>query len=379
MASEIALGLHLEDTHLPAVLDLEGTVPLDILLQVKRGATDISRQMNIRTDGSLFDIPYAFSKGLFKLVDLKTGENVDLDIPVESPEPKFITIPARVGRLPRFECDLTIPLLLSTHVKSALVPKHRYSVKLNTVDLGVKWWNYATEDGDELKQRALDDRLPRSEPARLIANGPHHRDFRVVESLPKPPKVSISLSLTSAEVIHRSNPHPLALRATIINTGNSAITVQSTRDQIYISDNDDPRSNIPNHRRITSTEQAPSVQSFSIIENATGNDLMNPAEHSCSLRVGSGEGTSRKGLTVLEPNVPLVNDFVLMENPWRYVRLANSETKDFTLKLRTQGVRWFAGTVDDVFGAKKVVKDLPGPCLPLMLECDDEVHFRMEE
>lgn len=83
----------------------------------------------------------------------------------------------------------------------------------------------------------------------------------------------------------------------------------------------------------------------------------------------------------LEPNVPLVNEFVLFENAWACKSLATSETKAFRMKLRPLGVRWCEGSLDDIFGDAETVKvkGLPGPCLPLMLESDHEVYFRLEE
>lgn len=87
MASPLLLKLHLDSTHTPAFLDLVGTVPYDIVLQVRRGTSDLTRYMNILTDDSLFDIPHAFSSGLLKLIDLGSKEQVDLGFVGTSPKP----------------------------------------------------------------------------------------------------------------------------------------------------------------------------------------------------------------------------------------------------------------------------------------------------
>ena len=87
---------------------------------------------------------------------------------------------------------------------------------------------------------------------------------------------------------------------------------------------------------------------------------------------------SRRGLTTLEPNVPLVYDFVLLENAAATIK-AMGEDSDFILKLRPLGVWWVAGCLDDIFGDQETLAKLPGPCLPLILQSDDELCFRLED
>lgn len=226
---------------------------------------------------------------------------------------RFTTLPARPQRsLPRFEYDLTIPLLQSSHIKATLVPNHRYRVEMDPGDLGVRWWNYVGkhEENVDLEPRASDDSSlpPSSEPvARLVGRTPHHRDFLVIDSLPKPPRISITMSLTSSssDVVHKSKPSPLIIRATITNHGDRTITVQSERDQNFISVYDLKQGaaaayGIPNHRRITATKKGSpqSVANFSIVETApktgtgletgTGTDLIGKPRFTCSLPASGG-------------------------------------------------------------------------------------------
>ena len=196
MASQLRLKLHLNSTYSPAVLDLEGTVPYDIVLQVRRGACDLTRSMNILIDGSLFDIPYAFSKGLLRLIDLDSKEQVDLDFVGTSLKPtanaRIFTLPPRTSPLRLFEYDLVIPLRLNAHIKPALVPDHQYRVELGTLELGIRWWNYG--DDVDLELHASNSSLPPPKPAKLVALKSARRDFSVVNSLPKPPSIFISMS-----------------------------------------------------------------------------------------------------------------------------------------------------------------------------------------
>lgn len=377
MASQLPIKLHLNSTYTPAVLDLEGIVPYDIVLQVRRGASDLTRPMNILTDHSLFDIPYAFSKGLLKLIDLDCKEQVDLGFVGTSPEPtanpRIIVLPPRTSRLPLFKYDLVIPLRLSDHIKPALAPGHRYRVELSTPELGIKWWSYG--DGEDLELHASNSSLPPSEPAKLVASKSAHRDFSVVKSLPKPPNISIAMSLSS-NIVHRSKSPPTTVRVVITNEGNRTITLRSSRDQSFICPSNGAQ-NISNDHRITSTKPPPSISNFSITKISTSEEFIRKPTHTCSLTVGSG-GWSRRGLTTLQPGVPLTHEFVLLGNAAAIVK-AMGDDDEFRLRLRPLGVWWFAGTLDDIFGDQKTVQRMPGPCLPLILQSDDELQFRLED
>lgn len=376
MASQLPMKLHLDSTYGPAILDLEGTIPYDIVLQMRRGASDLTRPMNILTDGSLFDIPHAFSRGLLKLIDLDSNEQVDLGFVGTSlkptANPRIITLPPRTSPLPLFEYDLVIPLRLNAHLKPALVLDHRYRVELGTHELGIKWWSYG--DDADLELHASNSSLPPSEPAKLVALQSAHRDFAVVNSLPKPPSISISMSLSS-NIVHRSRSPPTTLRVVITNESNRAITLRSSGDQSFLSPSIGAEYT-PNYHRITSTKPSPSISNFSITKISTGEEFVAKPTHTCSLTVGSG-GRSRRGLTMLEPDVPLTHEFVLLENANAFVK-AMGDDDEFRLRLRPSGAWWFAGTLDDLFGAQDTIKALSGPCLPLILQSDDELQFRLE-
>ena len=377
MASQLPIKLHLDSTYTPAILDLEGAVPCDIVLQVRRGASDLTRPMNILIDHSLFDIPFAFSKGLLKLIDLDSQEQVDLGFVGTSPEPtanpRILVLPPRTSRLPRFEYDLVIPLRLNDHIKPALAPGHEYRVELGTLELGIKWWSYG--DSEDLELHASNSALPPSEPAKLVASKSAHRDFSVVKFLLKPPNISIAMSLSS-NIVHRSKSPSTTLCVVITNEGDRAITLRSSGDQSFICPSNGAE-NISNGHRITSTKPPPSISNFSITKISTGEEYIRKPTHTCSLTIGSG-GRSRRGLTTLEPGVPLTHEFVLLKNAEAVVKRMGDDD-EFRLRLRPLGVWWFAGTLGDIFGDQETVHRLPGPCLPLILQSDDELQFRLED
>lgn len=76
--------------------------------------------------------------------------------------------------------------------------------------------------------------------------------------------------------------------------------------------------------------------------------------------------------------MPLVNEFILLERADAIIE-AMGDDDEFRLRLRPLGVWWSAGTVDSVFGDRETIKILPGPCLPLILQSDDELRFRLED
>lgn len=50
---------------------------------------------------------------------------------------------------------------------------------------------------------------------------------------------------------------------------------------------------------------------------------------------------------------------------------------EFRLRLRPLGVWWFAGTLSEIFGDRETVQRMPGPCLHLVLQSDDELQSRL--
>ncbi len=117
------------------------------------------------------------------------------------------------------------------------------------------------------------------------------------------------------------------------------------------------------------------MSNFSITKISTSEEFIAKPTHTCSLTVGS-EGRSRRGLTTLEPGVPLTQESVLLENAEAIVK-AMGDDDELRLRLRPLGIWWFARTLDDMFGDQETVEEMPGPCLPLILQSDDQLQFRL--
>ena len=99
MTDELRIKISLDSTHIPAVLDLQGDVPYDILLGVRRGSSDLSQPLNILINDSLFDISHAFSTGLLRLIDLTIDAEVVLSFTNTSllrrTDPRILSLPIR--------------------------------------------------------------------------------------------------------------------------------------------------------------------------------------------------------------------------------------------------------------------------------------------
>ena len=180
----------------------------------------------------------------------------------------------------------------------------------------------------------------------------------------------------SSKIVHRSKSPSTTLRVVITNEGDRAITLRSSGDQDFIGPFNEAH-DISNAHRITSAKPPPSIRNFSITKICTGEEFIRKPTHTCSLTIGSG-GWSRRGLTTLEPCVPFTHEFVFLK-PVKAVVEAMGDDDEFCLRLRPLGVWWFPGTLGDIFGNLKTVQRLPGPCLPLILQSDDELQFRLED
>ena len=257
-----------------------------------------------------------------------------------------MTLPTRNSHLRKFQHDFETSLLLTIHLSKVLVAKHWYRLVLSPINLSIKWWCYSYHE--RLDTRTLES-LPPSKLAKLVALRYTQKAFQVVERLPKPPRAQISLS-QSSNVVHCSEPFQTTVRAVITNLEQSAITVRSSGDQVFICANDDP-SGPPDHNRTVSIRPTPSIQNFSIIRNSAGEEISPEPKHICSLTLG-GSVYSRRGLTTLKPGTPLVNEFVLFENASAIMKKTD-DGEEVVVRLRPLGVCWCTGTLDEIFGDQK--------------------------
>ncbi|MCJ1396045.1 hypothetical protein MMC18_008932 [Xylographa bjoerkii] len=371
--AQLSIAVILQASNGPATLDLSGNLPFDIHLRVRRNRTGQPRPLTFQTSNSVFDIPYAFDKGLLELIDLESGVRLEsgelVNAASEPDEDTFTTLPHcnYERRRSLFDYDHSFPAGIADRFQGVLVSGHRYRLQLKTLDLGIKWWIYGTNEYVHTDDTAPDAVLL-SEPALLVASRFTHQDFLVVESLQAPPPVSISLSLSS-NTIRLSGESPATLRIVITNQSTQAVMVKSSADQLTVSPTGSSRTE-GNHHRITSSCPV-FIHNFVINRLPSTEDLV-PTRQICTL----GAGFGRRQFTDLMPGVPLVREYILPQSSAGFWQRTGEG--EYRIKLRPCSVWWCFGTVKEVFGDKKALKRLPnGPTLPLELASEDEVVFRM--
>lgn len=83
----------------------------------------------------------------------------------------------------------------------------------------------------------------------------------------------------------------------------------------------------------------------------------------------------------MEPGVPFINEFKLMEGADAILTaMADEESGgEFRVRLREMGVWWAEGKGEEVLGGggEGQVPGLGRVCWPLMLRCEDEVVVRV--
>lgn len=268
----------------------------------------------------------------------------------------------------RRKAQKIIPLRISESIKHLLKPGRRYRLQTTSIDIGVKWWRYGSKGELAVKDVPM-ELLPSPQPATLVATQVCHRDFSVVELLPVPPSVYISLAL-SPPVIYKSGDHPPILKISITNTAYQPVTMISFGSQPHISPTH-AQSN--NHARVTSTSANISLENFSITHTASGKEMVQE-NFLCVLQ----SGWQRRQFTTLEPGVPLVQEIEFLKNATA-IR-ARMQHGEYRLKLLAREVWWHWGTTEDILEGRSGTHRLPGgPKPPLRLASEDEVTFRLEE
>ncbi|KAK6219340.1 hypothetical protein LQW54_002328 [Pestalotiopsis sp. IQ-011] len=376
---DIPIYIDLQGNYHPAVYDLSGKVPFELYLQTRRSITSDSdlREMVIRRNGSVFDLPAALDKGLLELVDEDTqiavrrdepkgqGDHDRNDSPSQISE-SFIKLPTDVrGRDRPIQ---SVPLEAAATLRPMVQAGHRYKLRLRENDLGVQWWAW----NSPTKTREDFDISAYPQASKLVSTRPSwSRSFQVVSEIAMPPNLTIKLALAKEDHFtddgdeSGSNKPTPAVRVTITNTHDRPVTLKTSGDQHHLL----PRGEIVNPRsRITS--MAPDLKNFSIIDQDTQEELVSDTPSFVSPAPGGGK-LLRKQLLTLGPG----------EQINRTVKLPGQRMtpgKEYRISLRPTGCWWSIGTLVDLFGDEtSTSKAWPtGPVLPMPLESDDVVVFK---
>ncbi|KAK2757310.1 hypothetical protein FQN54_004824 [Arachnomyces sp. PD_36] len=375
------LEVRLEYSHCPAVLDLSGEHLFDALLKVRRPHSDSDpRPITLLTTGSVLDPRAAFSNGSFELFgtggkgnstsiknESGNGETRGID---QAPKDAFVTLPSRAGPRGglhrRLHFDIVVPLRIREHLGHLLLPNKTYRLKLVTKSLGIKWWCYGTKED-------LPTPLPPSEPAELtVRKSDGGRSFHTVSSLPRPPPISVSISL-SAPIVRRAEDDPPILRIEATNRSDKPVTLRPRGHQNYVRPD---TSGLPEpHPWHSIIAPGPALENFCINRIPDGEDCIIPRIMNV---LTTGQGYKRSSFMTLVPGEPVVREVPFLQRA-RGVRERMGHDAEYRLKLRDAGLWWFEGTVDDLFGEEDSIRTLPNTrTTPVIPYGENELSFRLE-
>lgn len=368
--------------HDPRVYNLSDEIPFQIIFEIYRAHDNdhVPRPLTLLKMGSVFDVPSALSQGILELLDFETGTKIDIPARAAPETPE-------VQQSLDFEDSLMTILPYNTAVSKSLrhiqhtfalpSPKspaawplkagQRYTLRLTSSDLGVRWWTYGTKE-DLLAPCGNLKPLDPSEPARLCRVTGYNTSFSVVASLPHPPAFTVKLSL-SAEVFDGANPQPIAIRITTTNLGDRPITAKNRFTQAHGDLERQPVTII--------SPLTPNLRNFSILNVAAGNELMASAGPVHVPSVGS-KGYSRKEFTTLEPGIPFESEVVfLSEKSVEFLKRIPGNELHITLRPDEVWRTW--DTMDILFdGQDRLTKGLGGYVPLLRLESSDKLILPLQ-
>ena len=314
--------------------------------------------MVVETTGSALDVIYALSYGLLTLhehnAEDKPGKEVDLGKLTESKgDETYLTLSSPVNRKQsKFEAFTTYQYHIDVNGELAFVLERgkKYTIRFSGTDLSVKWCAYGERDrllGSDNKRSQL------SSVAKVINSKETggRATFRVVSSLPWPPKVLVSMRLCSGEdspIAPRMQDGTTVLEFCVTNTGHQAISVQSRGHQRFLAPwgpfqpegwEEGPR------LQIVHPSESAGISILQIIDSR--NDVVvHPIKRppGC-VGATSGHGDRRPKLSsivTLKPGEPLVK---CLEIGRVLAKLPDGEYK---VSLQTQGVWWCFGSLAEI-------------------------------
>lgn len=183
------------------VLDRSEQLPFSIVFGLCRDSSaDIDpRPLVLDTTRSALDVPYALAHKLLTLHEYVSRDKQDVEVDLSrltkigGDNATHVVLPSPVGRKENeFKAFTTYMYHVDTssELASILEPSKKYTIRLATEDLSVKWHAYGgrdqlvSEEGKPL-QPSREERLVKT---KSKFSGGHAR-FTAVSSLPWPPKV----------------------------------------------------------------------------------------------------------------------------------------------------------------------------------------------
>lgn len=363
------------------VFDASGRLPFSIAFGLCRhSSADVDpRPLTLSTKQSVFDVPYALANELLELhEDTNTGDEVlaelgDLETDTTGAG-QCITLPSPVGRSDNWRKAFTTVLYdvqPSSALASRLQTGKTYTIQMRGLDLGVKWWMY----GDSSSQP------PQSPgPQNLInqKSAAGKATFRVVPSLPWPPKTETNLSFHSV-----NSDGEVIMEVSTVNTSDVPVTVQTRGHQRFLT----PSTSFPHPEEndvadyrlrlidIASERDTPSA--LQVIDQASGAVVyQTPMPKSAPLTQGHDPRPRSQDLIALKPGEPVV----------RHVNVSSllKRVPDgrYAVRIAPKGMWWCEGLLEDVVeedGDRVRREKWNATIAPLMLESENVVEVQVQD
>lgn len=370
------------------IFDASGKYPFTIDFGLCRHSPDDidPRSLIFDISDSALDVPYAIANKLLISHGINTLQrdkerlkHLNLRTRVEE-DKRYITLPSPVGRTKHYKDCFTIfeyPIEAGSELASLFSPGCEYRINLASQDLGIKWYTYLDDSSLPVDQILLS--RP-SEAAKLVNSKPSagHAGFKVVESFPWPPDVSIRLHF-----VPPTNAAPSCLQVSITNISKEPLSIEHRgRSQLYIKPRDllgDRTTTRPRMHRTLTPDLPLSSFGFSITDATTNEEVVDdiPRPGCAGLTPGNLDPRPRaQNLLTLEPGQAILRHVDLS------TVLRRCGDGVFAIRLREQAKWWCVGSVDEICDVEdgdggRVRKELFSRDIPpLVLRSEDIVEVR---
>ncbi|EME43029.1 hypothetical protein DOTSEDRAFT_173622 [Dothistroma septosporum NZE10] len=355
------------------VFDASGGLPFSIVFGLCRhsSADTDPRPLKLSTKHSVYDVPHALANGLLELCEeVKNGDVLRLnlsDLTSRNDEGgEFVTLPSPVGRTDNWRNAFTTFLYEiepGTDLASRLQVGKTYTFRLNSQDLGVKWWAYGDSQDPE--------------PLKLLnqKSSAGKATFKVVPSLSWPPRLETHLRMQSV-----SSDGETCVAVSATNTGSQPITAQTRGLQRFLlpstpfQDGDDEISDYRASLIDTASEHS-SPSALQIIDLDSGRVVYQmPKPTSAPLTQGHDPRPKRQNLVTLKPRETVVREVNVSS------MLTRVPDGRYGVRMAPRGLWWCEGAMEDVVeqDGDRVRREKWNTTIPpLVLESEDIVEIEV--
>ncbi|KAI0182667.1 hypothetical protein EV127DRAFT_487870 [Xylaria flabelliformis] len=390
-----ALRIHTAINSRYGVFDASGQLPFSIVFGLcRRSPADTDpRSIILQTKHSALDVSYAIAHGLLTLYRQYEGNEPDREVDLldqlksfdgDSENEAYLTLHSPINRTEHWRDAFTIyqyRIDPKSGLASMLESGKKYTIKLTSEDLGVKWWSYS-DAAQSLNNTKSTTQT--SETGKLINSKPSagKASFLVTSALLYPPETQMNMKLVrDDENISSIDGGAVVLEITMTNTGSQLINVQTRGRQRFLvpwgpfqpeEETEDTRPRI-----IDSISPKPN-SNLRIIDAATGDAIREPK------KPGPCGGVYDPKTADLRPKLESLVTLVPSQSFVRRVDIGKLldglPDGKYCALMEPRGVWWCFGSRDEISdeGNDRIAKRLYQTMVPpLVLETDDVVELQI--